>query len=212
MSAKRLRKASSSSGLRTPLVKEDQAVRRDQRPRDERRTAGRRGIQDRKHGGRCRCGRRSMHRGRLAQTLALAALRYAPPQLGAVLTAHARPRCGCPGGREARFRGFRAPMRTRQFCAGRMADALTFVSFLTRVLRPAHESTKAAQRRQKSRLRRRCRSRGVRHANSREDLDKPRKIPARSRNSSHGSGPRADATARVQTLNFPLLAELRGKS
>ena len=45
---------------RTPLVKENQAVRRDQRPREERRTAGRRGIQDRKHGARCRCGRRSM--------------------------------------------------------------------------------------------------------------------------------------------------------
>ena len=52
---------------RTPLVKENQAVRRDQRPRDERRTAVRRGIQDRKHGGRCRCGRRSIHRRRLAQ-------------------------------------------------------------------------------------------------------------------------------------------------
>ena len=27
-----------------------------------------------------------------------------------------------------------------KFCAGRMADALTFVSFPTRIARPAHES------------------------------------------------------------------------
>jgi hypothetical protein len=44
-----------------------------------------------------------------------------------------------------------ADAKHRQFCAGRIAGALTFVSFLARVLRPAHESTKAAQRRPRRR-------------------------------------------------------------
>ena len=34
---------------------------------------------------------------------------------------------------------FGADANSDKFCAGRMADALTFVSFPTRIARPAHE-------------------------------------------------------------------------
>lgn len=61
------------------------------------------------------------------------------------------------------FAALSTDAKHRQFCAGRIACALTFVSFLARVLRPAHELTKAAQRRQKSRLRRRGRGRLTAH-------------------------------------------------
>ena len=37
------------------------------------------------------------------------------------------------------FAALSADAKHRQFCPGRIAGALTFVSFLARVLRPAHE-------------------------------------------------------------------------